>query len=80
MSKLAKHQLRPGRKTKQPEWVQPMLATLTRDYFSDPDWIFEPKLAQVGFSEWTPDGRLRHPRFVGLRRDKKPREVVRESM
>lgn len=27
-----------------PEWAEPMLATLTHDYFSDPDWIFEPKL------------------------------------
>ncbi len=35
-------------------------------------------VAEVGFTEWTPDGRLRHPRFLGLRNDKKPREVVRE--
>lgn len=42
-------------------------------------WV-EPKLiAQVGFTEWTVDGKLRHPRFLGLRRDKKPREVVREG-
>jgi len=42
-------------------------------------WV-EPKLvAQVGFSEWTRDGRLRHPRFLGLRDDKAPEEVVRES-
>jgi bifunctional non-homologous end joining protein LigD len=42
-------------------------------------WV-EPKLvAQVGFSEWTPDGELRHPRFQGLRRDKGPAEVVRET-
>lgn len=42
-------------------------------------WI-EPRLvAQVGFTEWTDDGRLRHPRFEGLRRDKDPREVVREE-
>ena len=34
----------PMRRMKQPEWVQPMLATLTRDYFSDPEWVFEPKL------------------------------------
>jgi bifunctional non-homologous end joining protein LigD len=41
-------------------------------------WV-EPKLvAQIGFAEWTRDGRLRHPRFQGLRRDKDPREVVRE--
>jgi bifunctional non-homologous end joining protein LigD len=42
-------------------------------------WI-EPKLvAEVGFTEWTKDGRLRHPRFLGLRDDKAAREVVRES-
>ncbi len=41
-------------------------------------WV-EPRLvAQVGFSEWTRDGRLRHPRFLGLREDKAPEEVVRE--
>jgi bifunctional non-homologous end joining protein LigD len=40
----------------------------------------EPQLvAQVGFSEWTRDGRLRHPRFLGLREDKAAREVVREA-
>jgi bifunctional non-homologous end joining protein LigD len=42
-------------------------------------WV-EPRLvAQIGFSEWTRDGRLRHPRFLGLRDDKAAREVVRES-
>lgn len=42
-------------------------------------WL-EPRLvAQVGFGEWTPDGRLRHPRFIGLRRDKKAKDVVREG-
>jgi DNA ligase D-like protein (predicted ligase) len=41
-------------------------------------WV-EPKLvAQVGFTEWTTGGKLRHPRFKGLREDKDPREVVRE--
>jgi DNA ligase D-like protein (predicted ligase) len=41
-------------------------------------WV-EPRLvAQVGFSEWTRDGRLRHPRFLGLRDDKPADEVVRE--
>ena len=33
--------------------------------------------AQVAFMEWTPDGRLRHPSFLGLRVDKAAREVVR---
>jgi ATP-dependent DNA ligase len=42
-------------------------------------WV-EPKLVgQVGFSEWTRDGRLRHPRFLGLRDDKAAEEVVREA-
>lgn len=42
-------------------------------------WL-EPRLVgQVAFSEWTSDGRLRHPRFVGLRRDKDPSEVKREG-
>jgi bifunctional non-homologous end joining protein LigD len=41
-------------------------------------WV-EPRLVgEVGFSEWTSDGELRHPRFQGLRDDKEPREVVRE--
>ncbi len=39
----------------------------------------EPKLvAQIEFTEWTEDGRLRHPRYLGLRDDKPAREVVRE--
>jgi bifunctional non-homologous end joining protein LigD len=39
----------------------------------------QPKLVcQVGFSEWTRDGKLRHPRFLGLRQDKSPNEVIRE--
>lgn len=42
-------------------------------------WWVEPRLVvQVRFSEWTPDGRLRHPVYEGLRTDKNPVEVVRE--
>jgi len=42
-------------------------------------WV-EPKLvAQIGFTEWTRDGKLRHPRFLGLRADKGAKEVVRET-
>jgi ATP-dependent DNA ligase len=132
-----------------PSWAEPQLATLTRERFSDPGWIFERKqhlpgnrpgpllgyydrdgelvyagkvgtgfdrktllslhdrlagleradpafrhgrlpsprgvhwveprlVGEVGFSEWTDDGQLRHPRFQGLRDDKKPAAVVRE--
>jgi bifunctional non-homologous end joining protein LigD len=41
-------------------------------------WVRPELVAQIGFSEWTDDGQLRHPRFLGLRHDKRPREVVRE--
>jgi bifunctional non-homologous end joining protein LigD len=44
----------------------------------DAVWI-EPRLvAQVRFTEWTRDGKLRHPSFQGLRPDKQPAESVRE--
>src|SRR6266404_5423545 len=42
-------------------------------------WVKPKLVAQVGFTEWTSDGKLRHPRFLGLRDDKDPEEVVRES-
>ncbi|HKP89032.1 MAG TPA: non-homologous end-joining DNA ligase [Thermoleophilaceae bacterium] len=41
-------------------------------------WVEPELVVQVGFSEWTRDGRLRHPRFLGVREDKDAREVVRE--
>jgi bifunctional non-homologous end joining protein LigD len=41
-------------------------------------WVQPQLVAQIGFSEWTRDGQLRHPRFQGLRRDKAASEVVRE--
>jgi bifunctional non-homologous end joining protein LigD len=44
----------------------------------DVHWVRPELVAQVGFSEWTPDGKLRHPRYVGLRDDKRPEQVVRE--
>ena len=42
-------------------------------------WI-EPRLvAQVRFTEWTSEGGLRHPVYLGLRNDKAPEEVSRET-
>ncbi|MGH9631964.1 MAG: non-homologous end-joining DNA ligase [Bryobacteraceae bacterium] len=41
-------------------------------------WVRPELLAQVAFTEWTRDGKLRHPRFMGIRKDKAPRKVVRE--
>jgi bifunctional non-homologous end joining protein LigD len=42
-------------------------------------WVRPTSVAQVAFSEWTRDGKLRHPRYLGLRTDKSPKDVVRES-
>ena len=41
-------------------------------------WTHPELVGQVGFAEWTTDGRLRQARFLGLRDDKGPDEVVRE--
>jgi bifunctional non-homologous end joining protein LigD len=41
-------------------------------------WVEPQLVGEVGFSEWTDAGELRHPRFQGLRDDKDPGEVVRE--
>ena len=41
-------------------------------------WVRPELVAQVAFAEWTRDGRLRQPRFQGLRDDKDPADVVRE--
>ncbi|HJP86092.1 MAG TPA: non-homologous end-joining DNA ligase, partial [Gemmatimonadaceae bacterium] len=50
-----------------------------------PGWLgrnahyVKPQLvAEVEFTEWTGDGRIRHPSLQGFRKDKKPREVARE--
>jgi bifunctional non-homologous end joining protein LigD len=45
-----------------------------------PHWV-QPKLvAQIKFTEWTADGKLRHPVYLGLRDDKKPEDVRRERV
>lgn len=41
-------------------------------------WARPELVAQVDFTEWTRDGMLRHPRYLGLRNDKAAEEVVRE--
>ena len=42
------------------------------------EWVTPALVCQVKFSEWTNDGALRHPVFLGLREDKAARDVVRE--
>lgn len=52
--------------------------------FADPvnlkgvHWVRPQIVAEVAFTEWTLDGRLRHPSFLGLRPDKTAAEVTRE--
>ena len=45
----------------------------------DARWVAPRLVAQVRFTEWTADGKLRHPAFQGLRTDKAPSECVREA-
>lgn len=42
-------------------------------------WVRPELVVQIGFTEWTRDGKLRHPRYQGLRTDKDPTEVIRET-
>jgi DNA ligase D-like protein (predicted ligase) len=56
----------------------PLVADTKRLTLKGVHWVRPELVAQVGFSEWTPDGKLRHPRYLGLRDDKRPEQVVRE--
>jgi len=42
-------------------------------------WVRPSIVVQVSFIEWTGNNKLRHPRLIGVRFDKSPRDVVRES-
>jgi bifunctional non-homologous end joining protein LigD len=42
-------------------------------------WVEPELVGEAAFALWTPDGRLWHPTWRGLRMDKSPREVIRES-
>ncbi len=75
-SKSTLHQL--GSRLRKLETAQPA--------FADPPpsprgvhWTRPEIVAQIAFAEWTNDARLRQPRFLGLRDDKNPTDVVREQ-
>jgi ATP-dependent DNA ligase len=53
--------------------------SLTREEMKNCIWLKPQLVAQIEFTEWTPDGHLRHSKFVGLRDDKEPLKVVRED-
>ncbi|MFO7928307.1 MAG: non-homologous end-joining DNA ligase [Candidatus Humimicrobiaceae bacterium] len=42
-------------------------------------WVKPQLVCEVGFTEWTRYGKLRHPRYKGLRNDKQPEKVAREE-
>lgn len=42
-------------------------------------WLKPKYVGQFGFSEWTKTNKLRHPRFLGMRDDKDPKSVVKET-
>jgi ATP-dependent DNA ligase len=46
---------------------------------SNAHWVRPEIVVQVAFVEWTVHGKLRHPRLLGVRIDKAPGEVVRET-
>jgi len=56
-------------------WGQP----LTRSEMARCTWARPELVCQVRFAEWTEDGILRQPAFIGLREDKRARDVVRET-
>jgi bifunctional non-homologous end joining protein LigD len=43
-------------------------------------WVRPSVVVEIKFNEWTAEGKLRQPVFLGIREDKSPREVVRESL
>ncbi len=56
----------------------PFADVVPREFARDARWVEPVLVAEVAFTEWTRDGRLRHPSYRRLRADKEPAEVVRE--
>jgi len=57
------------------QWVQGITPSMMKKMH----WVNPKFVAQIEFAEWTRDGKLRAPVFLGLREDKKPTDVVREG-
>lgn len=58
---------------------KPAFAEIPRDIVRRATWIEPQLVAEIDFTELTPDGHLRHPSFVGLRHDKPAEQVRLES-
>jgi len=57
------------------QWVQDITPSMMRRMH----WVNPVFVCEIKFAEWTRDGKLRAPVFLGLREDKNPAEVIRES-
>ena len=59
--------------------TSPFADEVPRAHAKDAHWVTPRLVGEVTFSEWTRDGRMRHPSWRGLRPDKDPQDVRRES-
>jgi bifunctional non-homologous end joining protein LigD len=59
--------------------VSPFVGSLGRAEAAGAHFVRPALVGEVSYGEWTADGRLRHPAWRGLRIDKDPGDVVRES-
>ncbi len=59
--------------------TSPFADEVPRAHAKDAHWVTPRLVGEVTFSEWTRDGRMRHPSWRGLRPDKEPQDVRRES-
>src|SRR6266853_560688 len=57
------------------QWIQDITPSMMKKM----QWINPVFVCEIKFAEWTRDGKLRAPVFLGLREDKKPTDVVREG-
>ena len=57
----------------------PFVTAFPSRYANSATWVEPALVGEVQFGEWTTDGKMRHPSWRGLRDDKSPDEVRRES-
>jgi bifunctional non-homologous end joining protein LigD len=67
-----------GSRLRELEGSEPPFADEVKPRPAGVRWVRPELVAQIAFGEWTRDGRLRQPRYLGLRQDKRPQDVVRE--
>ena len=73
-SKLATGQVRPTG-GQGGEWVQGITPSMMKKMH----WVNPKFVAEIKFAEWTRDGKLRQPVFLGIREDKDPLSITKEG-